>query len=124
MKKSMLIMDDEEEQREMLKDTFSDDYEVDVCDGFFSGEELLHEKDYNVCIFDNDADRLSAGEGLAVIAKSKNSKTYVILLTGKVLTNTDEMRIGKLIGNGFVNILVKKPVRPMQIKTYLDGILG
>jgi DNA-binding NtrC family response regulator len=114
-KKRMLVMDDEVNMREMLSEYFEGSYLVDQCEGLATGRSFLSKHGYDVCVFDNDADTVGAGEALSKLAKAKNKKTRVILITGKPLKREDSIRIEKL-----VDVLFKKPVSLKTIKDFVE----
>ena len=118
MKKNILIVDDDQRLRELLKDYLSEKkLEIYVCDDFSSAKEIITFLYFDLIILDR---MMPSGDGIDLISYIKNqSNTPVIMLTamGEDTNKIDGLKTG-------ADDYVAKPFEPEELYLRINKLLN
>ncbi|PPR50995.1 MAG: Transcriptional regulatory protein OmpR [Alphaproteobacteria bacterium MarineAlpha5_Bin5] len=118
MKKNILIVDDDQRLRELLKDYLSEKkLEIYVCDDFSSAKEIITFLYFDLIILDR---MMPSGDGIDLISYIKNqSNTPVIMLTamGEDINKIDGLKTG-------ADDYVAKPFEPEELYLRINKLLN
>ncbi len=118
MKKNILIVDDDQRLRELLKDYLSEKkLEIYVCDDFSSAKEIITFLYFDLIILDR---MMPSGDGIDLISYIKNqSNTPVIMLTamGEDISKIDGLKTG-------ADDYVAKPFEPEELYLRINKLLN
>ena len=118
MKKNILIVDDDQRLRELLKDYLSEkNLDVYVCDDFKNAKEIIEFLFFDLIILDR---MMPSGDGIDLISFIKKlSNTPVIMLTamGEDINKIDGLKTG-------ADDYVSKPFEPEELYLRIKKLLN
>ena len=118
MKKNILIVDDDQRLRELLKDYLSEKkLDVFVCDDFNNAKELIQYFIFDLIILDR---MMPTGDGIELISKIKQVfPTPVIMLTamGEDINKIEGLKIG-------ADDYIAKPFEPEELYLRIMNLLN
>ena len=118
MKKNILIVDDDQRLRELLKDYLSEKkLDVFVCDDFKNARELIRYFIFDLIILDR---MMPTGDGIELISKIKQVfPTPVIMLTamGEDINKIEGLKIGS-------DDYIAKPFEPEELYLRIMNLLN
>ena len=118
MKKNILIVDDDQRLRELLKDYLSEKkLDVFVCDDFKNARELIRYFIFDLIILDR---MMPTGDGIELISKIKQVfPTPVIMLTamGEDINKIEGLKIG-------ADDYIAKPFEPEELYLRIMNLLN
>ena len=117
MKKNILIVDDDQRLRELLKDYLSEKkLDVFVCDDFNNANQIIRFFIFDLIILDR---MMPTGDGINLISSiKKHSNTPVIMLTamGEDINKIDGLKTG-------ADDYVSKPFEPEELYLRIEKLL-
>lgn len=114
----ILIIDDEEETRDIFKRQLEDDYEIETADSAFRAIEMLQQKDYQIALTDLV---MPNQDGIELLQKIKTNWPYisVMVISGKASIEmaVQAMKLG-------AEEFIEKPVEDLDLlKLMIEKIL-
>jgi DNA-binding response OmpR family regulator len=116
----ILLVDDDEDLRESLKDQLNlhEGYEVTTADTGSKGMELAKSDHYELLLFDVSLPDMDGREAVRLLRKS-GFKTPIIMLTGKVVSEADQILGLDAGANDYLTKPFKFPVLLARIRAQL-----
>jgi len=116
----ILVVDDEEDIREALKDYLVDlGYEVETAENGKTAYEALLAKDYDLVLLDMFMPEMNGAEVLLKLKKDGRVPSYVILMTG--YAGKDTTTIETLKQEGIIKMILRKPFSFKDLEEIIKG---
>ena len=118
MNKTILLVDDDQRLRELLKDYLSEkNFKVYICEDFIEAKEILNFLIFDLVILDR---MMPSGDGIDLISHIKDiSNTPIIMLTA--MGETEDKIKGLKIG---ADDYVSKPFEPEELYLRIENLLN
>jgi len=118
--RKILVVDDEEEIREALKDYLEElGYEVTVAENGKTAYEALLAKDYDLVLMDMFMPEMNGAEVLLKLKEAGKKPTNVILMTG--YAGEDTATIEALKQEGIIKRILRKPFSFKDLEDIIKG---
>jgi signal transduction histidine kinase len=118
--RKILVVDDEEEIREALKDYLAElGYEVTVAENGKTAYEALLAKDYDLVLLDMFMPEMNGAEVLLKLKEAGKRPSYVVLMTG--YAGEDTATIEALKQEGIIKRVLRKPFSFKDLEDIIKG---